>query len=579
MNLGKTKKTNRHFALKTELFVTTFILMLLFVAGLFTSFMAVYFSSTEEVYRDQVASTSEETINNFEIYIDNVINISNLVEKKVNSISLSSEIKEDKSYLYFDELMDFSNEIRFVSLYKESGELFAKNTYYHSSESLESVLSSKWFKNAKNEPLVNSFSKIEEGNYFTLSKFIKTNEGDNYVLRIQYSFDKVISLIKGSNLGEGGHVLIYDKNYDMVYSSIPKIDEKEISSIKNMVIGQTTFSINDSTYYLYVSTIQNTGWRVAIANNFDAIVNAKESIIIIFSVECVSFIVVFLLLIYLITNQITKPLVALEKEMAKVESFDFKEATKEKIRGTKEVISLNQSYIKMLKRIQELAARLIEEEKEQNKAELLALQNQINPHFLYNTLDSILLLIDKGDNENAGKMIVALSRFFRISISRGKNIIPVTSELDHVNYYLKIQKMRFKDNFAYELNYDKNEIAPYFVMKLILQPIVENAIVHGIGEHPKENAKITIQAKVIDPYLIFKIHDNGYGILPEKQKEILSSFLDKNVHVGVGLSNVYHRIKLFYGPKADIKIESKMDVGTTISILLPLEGVKSDEEK
>ncbi|HAS56064.1 MAG TPA: sensor histidine kinase, partial [Firmicutes bacterium] len=101
---------------------------------------------------------------------------------------------------------------------------------------------------------------------------------------------------------------------------------------------------------------------------------------------------------------------------------------------------------------------------------------------------SILLLIDKGDNENAGKMIVALSRFFRISISRGKNIIPVTSELDHVNYYLKIQKMRFKDNFAYELNYDKNEIAPYFVMKLILQPIVENAIVHGIGEHPKENA-------------------------------------------------------------------------------------------
>ncbi len=578
MNSGTSKKTHRNFTLKRELFIATFSLMLLFVAGLFSSFLIVYSATTEDVYRKQIASTSEETINNFEIYVNNVTNISDSVQKKLDVITLSEKIDQDKSYAYFDELMDFSSEIRFVALYKENGELAAKNTYYHQDESQESILSSPWFSSAKNEPLINSFSKIEDGNYFTLSKFIQTNEKMNYVLRVQYSFDKVITLIEGSNLGNGGHVIIYDKNYNIVYSSLPSVDDAEIRTIKKMVIGQTTLPINKSTYYLYVSTIQNTGWRVAIATNYDAIIEAKNFIVIICGVECILFVLLFLILIYFITNKITKPLVALEREMAKVESLDFKEATKEELKGTKEVVSLNQSYVKMLTRIQQLANRLLEEEKEQNKAELWALQNQINPHFLYNTLDSILLLIDEGNNVDAANMIVALSRFFRISISRGKNIIPVQSELDHVNYYLKIQKMRFKDNFSYRFIYDKNEIAPYYVMKLILQPIVENAIVHGIGEYPKENASITISAKTNEKYLIFEVYDNGYGILPEKKEEILASFADKNLHTGVGLSNVYRRIKLFYGPTADIKIESEMDVGTKIVIMIPLEGAKNNEE-
>lgn len=576
MNSVKPKKIRKRLSLKGELFASSISLMIIFAACLLSVFLTTYNNNVESVYLNQIASTSEETINNFSIYVDNLISFSNSIEKKIDVSELT--VDSDYNSSYFDELVSLSSDIRFVALYDETGNLEAKNSSYHASESKDVVVNSSWFSSAQRDPMVTSFSKIEEGSYFTLSKYIKSSSKGPFVLRIEYNFKQILSLIEGANLGEGGHILIYNKSYDVVYSSKEKISNEEWAEIKEMVIGEKLFSEEGINYYFYLSTIPSTTWRILIANNCNNIVSTKRTVITLTTVSSSIFVVLFIFVIYLVTNHLTKPLIELEEEMAKLESFDFQVSSLKQLEGTKEIETLNKTYLKMLSRIQDLAKKLLLEEKAQNKAELEALQNQINPHFLYNTLDSIIYMIDQGKNEEASKMIIALSRFFRISISKGKNIIPLEKELEHVRYYLQIQKMRYKDNFSFSINYRKEEIASFFIIKLILQPLVENALLHGIGEEGTKEAKIEVNAKVDDRYLLLEVIDNGYGMLEDKVEEIKESFLDKKIHKGVGLSNVYQRIKLYYGPSSDLEISSELDKGTKISIFIPIKELKNEEK-
>jgi Putative regulator of cell autolysis len=187
-------------------------------------------------------------------------------------------------------------------------------------------------------------------------------------------------------------------------------------------------------------------------------------------------------------------------------------------------------------------------------------------------------MIDEGKNDEAEEMIVALSKFFRISVSKGHNIIPLESEIDHAKYYLTIQKLRFGDSFEYKFNIDQ-KLYKYYVIKLILQPIIENAIGHGIKESPSDKNLILINGYEENGLIKLEVIDNGYGILPEKVQEIYDSFHDKNIHNGVGLKNVYERIRIYYGEKADLKIESILDSGTKITIIIPVEGALKNEEK
>ena len=263
--------------------------------------------------------------------------------------------------------------------------------------------------------------------------------------------------------------------------------------------------------------------------------------------------------------------------MSKVKDLNYQVNRAKLKKGSKEIIQLDATFNEMMKRIRDLAEKLLQEQENQRKSELKALQNQINPHFLYNTLDSIIYMIDKGENEKAEEMIVALSKFFRISISRGKTIIPLKDEVEHVRNYLLIQKIRFGDQFTYSINVNPN-LYQYNCIKLILQPLVENAIEHGLNDN-ESGGKIEIIGEENDNYIILRIKDNGYGISEEKLQSIYESFHHDSIHQGVGLKNVYQRIKIYYGEEADLKIESFEDEGTTISIYIPKKKALKNEEK
>ena len=165
-------------------------------------------------------------------------------------------------------------------------------------------------------------------------------------------------------------------------------------------------------------------------------------------------------------------------------------------------------------------------------------------------------------------MVVALDKLFRISISRGRNIITVKDELEHARSYLLIQSIRYADAFKYEFDIDP-EVVEYTTLKLILQPMIENAIYHGLKNRIDEGY-IKISAKLVNTKVVFEISDNGYGMRKEKIEELYENFKNPDLNDGVGLKNIYLRLKIYYGDEADLLIESELDEGTTIKIIIPM---------
>ena len=219
----------------------------------------------------------------------------------------------------------------------------------------------------------------------------------------------------------------------------------------------------------------------------------------------------------------------------------------------------------MLTRTRALMDQILQEQEKKRLYELNALQAQINPHFLYNTLDSIIWMEERGRSREAITMVSALAKLFRISISKGRSVITVREELEHVRNYLIIQKMRFKDKFTYEITAQEEALGERTV-KLIVQPLVENAINHAIDETQPEALNIHIDAGVTREELIFTVADDGIGMPPEVLESLLTAPAGKS---GIGVKNVHERIQLTYGDRYGLTVHSVEDEGTTVTIRLP----------
>lgn len=235
------------------------------------------------------------------------------------------------------------------------------------------------------------------------------------------------------------------------------------------------------------------------------------------------------------------------------------------IGGTSEMMALSDSFGDMVVRIQELMTRVRSEEVALRKTELRALQAQINPHFLYNTLDSIALMCEDGRNKDAVDMVNALARLFRISISKGHELIPIQKEVEHAQSYLKIQKFRYKNQFEYGFEVEE-QCLKYYCNKITLQPIIENAIYHGLNRMIDEGyIKIRIYEEGGD--VVFAVSDNGVGMTKEQCESILKK--ENNPNAGIGIKNVNDRVKIYFGERYGMKIVSELDEGTTVYIRMP----------
>lgn len=569
---------NRNFSIRFKLTSYTILCFFLFLCSISAIASGLYYTSVAQIIDEQIINTSKQVVSNYELYFDSAIEVSNSIQTKIDNRDVLSEKTAIRNY--FDDVKSIKGEILSIAFYDENGDLIVADSTFDTVNN-DNVYESNSFQNAINEPMINIFSGVgfENDRYaFTLSRYMSFNRSENHgVALIEFDFTKIVRLIYQSDLGENGHIAIFDRDYNVVYSSLPELIDEDLFETKNLVLGSAGVTINHQSFNLYISTITNTGWKVSVFTNNSQIYSVLYNFIIIVIITILLLSILYVFIVYVIVKQVTYPLYRLQAEMNKVKDLNYDVNRSKLKKGSKEIIQLDATFNEMMRRIRYLADKLLQEQENQRKSELKALQNQINPHFLYNTLDSIIYMIDKGENQKAEEMIVALSKFFRISISRGKTIIPLKDEVEHVRNYLLIQKIRFGDQFTYSIDVDPS-LYQYSCIKLILQPLVENAIEHGLNDN-ESGGKIEIIGTQNENYIILKIKDNGYGISEDKLEQIYKSFHDDSIHQGVGLKNVYQRIKIYYGDEADIKIDSLFDEGTIISIYIPKKKAVKNEEK
>lgn len=367
----------------------------------------------------------------------------------------------------------------------------------------------------------------------------------------------------------GADEVIYHPNQQLLYA---RIQPKDIIFSTDLTEGTEILEGDNGDLAVSVKQQENTDWKVVGVSRRDGLANYMEEperyIIGMVAVLIFVVLVASLLLSRAMVTPIYKLMGAMEH------AWNRQESTKAPEVGIYEVAMLGASYNKMVERIDQLLHQIKGEQAMLRKSELKALTNQINPHFLYNTLESVVWLAESGEQKSVILMISALSKYFRLSLSGGREFITVEEELSQIESYLIIEKMRFGDSFAYEIHCDP-EIKEAKTPKIMLQPLVENALVHGISS-TCDDGFLEISAKKVGDEIVFSVADNGCGIKEQDLQNILVR--NPKSKSGIGIKNVHQRVRLLYGNQYGVSVFSELDEGTTAQVKLPIVLEQHEEE-
>lgn len=395
-------------------------------------------------------------------------------------------------------------------------------------------------------------------------------------IAVDFQFSSLASYVDNIKIGQRGYCFIMDERGEIVYhpqqqvlfAGMKQEDAQKLSRLKDGVHPQ-----EDVIYAM--ETLESGDWRIVGVSYTSEMIDEQIGRIasVVFAIAFAGILLsagICIVFSRILSRPIRNLAGAMQEFETDVEKFDYQMDSR-----ISEVSSLSSSFAHMVYMIRELINKVKTEEISLRKTELKALQAQINPHFLYNTLDSIQWMCEQEKTKDAVKMVGALARLFRISISRGKELIPIIDEINHAKSYLVIQSYRYKNQFTYEFIVDET-ILDYLCNKITLQPILENAIYHGIGRMVDEG-KVTVIAKREENDIVFSVEDNGAGMTKEQCESILKK--ERSDSSGIGIKNVNDRIKIFFGDEYGIWIESELDVGTTITIRFPIIKEAPDETK
>ena len=392
------------------------------------------------------------------------------------------------------------------------------------------------------------------------------------ILLIHLNYTGLKLLLDGVTLGNEGYIYLIDGNGEIIYHPRAQLIDSGLEHENNRAVSEYRDGIYQETFHgeervITVKSVGYTGWKlIGVAPRQTVSLNSlKTQLLVVFVAAFILFLMS--LVNSYISSRITTPIRKLELSVNEIEKGNLN--AKVDAEGSYEIRHLGQSVQNMAKQIQVLMADIVSEHEKKRKQEFDTLQSQINPHFLYNTLDIIVWMIENEKPDQAVKAVTALARFFRISLSRGKSIITVKDELEHVRNYLMIQHMRFKNRFSYTIEAE-DEVLELASLKLMLQPLVENAIYHGM-EFMDGDGEIFISAWKEGEDLYLKVSDNGLGMTEEQVARLFSDtpHTGSSRGSGIGVKNVNERIRLYFGSEYGLSIESEPDEGTVVTIHLP----------
>ncbi|WIV17308.1 sensor histidine kinase [Paenibacillus polygoni] len=379
-------------------------------------------------------------------------------------------------------------------------------------------------------------------------------------------------------IGKTGFFYILDQHNNPIF--VPPIENDDKNIIQNTPLPFPDQSSKDGyvlrtggkpRFIVHTASLA-TGWTIIGIAPLQEIVAEANSIRQLIILSVVLSIIFAITLHYLLTKRLTRPIQLLQHKM-RLTASGYLEA-KVKPVGTDEIADLGQSFNIMVEKIKELLEQSIRKQQQLQKAELRTLQAQINPHFLYNTLDSIIWMAEAGKNDGVIQLVKALSDLFRISLNKGRDWVMIRTELAHANSYLIIQQMRYRDILDYRIDIDP-ELLDYPILNMTLQPLIENALYHGI-KNKRGKGLIVIGGYLELSAVILTITDNGIGIPPDRLamlrhqlEQPLQSEEEEPAEGGFGLQNVHQRLRLYFGCEYGVELESIAGAGTTIFVRIP----------
>ena len=502
----------------------------------------------------------------------------------IKNADLSAETINSSITLLYDNNKD---SIANIALLSKEGELLEAVPAARLKTGMD-VTKEEWFENtlARTDNLHFSTPHVQyifdnnENQYrwvITLTRAVEITYGtstEQGILLMDIRYSSLQQILENIVLGNEGYLYMVNGSGELIYH--PKMQLIETGWLSENIAAATEY--RDGSYReeyegemrnINVKFVGYTGWKLLSVTPEKglSLSNLKMRLFVTFVVA--SFLLALILINAFISSRITDPIQELEKSVNAIEAGELD--TEVYTGGTYEIQHLGRSIGDMAKRIKTLMQDIVTEHESKRKSEFDTLQSQINPHFLYNTLDIIVWMIENEQKQEAVKVVTALARFFRISLSKGKSIIPVRDELEHVRNYLMIQQMRFKNKFIYLIESEDN-VMNLASLKLMLQPLVENAIYHGM-EFMDGDGEIHVKAYQEKEELWFEISDNGLGMTQEQVANLLSEtpHMSSRQGSGIGMKNVNERIKLYFGDYYGLIIHSEPDEGTVIRIHLPIQ--------
>ena len=540
-----------------------------------------YGNATEEMVRNDSRQLIDQVEINLNNYLRSMMRISDAMYYNViKKVDLGQDnISQELNLLYE------SNKDNLVSVacFDEEGSLLGAAPVGTLKKNVD-LGSQKWFTSAENQMENLHFSELHVENIFenssgryywvvSLSRGVElTNRGrmSGGILLVDMNFSGIRQLFTKVNSQGLGYVylinsdgdIIYHPKQNLIFSSMMKENNKTASQYDDGVYDET-FQGEDRT--VIVKTVGYTGWKiVSVTPKKIFYQNANRTRIVAGIMLSLS---IFLMIFanQFVAVRVARPMKKLEDSL---KGIGVDKEPEIYIGGPPEIQHLGKTILSMVEQLRKLTDDIVKEQEEKRKSELDALQSQINPHFLYNTLDSIMWMVESEQYEDAVAMVQALGKLFRISLSRGKNIITVGEELQHARSYLDIQKYRYKNKFISYFEIEE-DIEKYKTIKLILQPLIENAIYYGM-EYMDGDGEIYIRAYTRENDLYFEVEDNGLGMREEQVAGLLTEEPKvRSKGSGIGLRNVHQRIQLYFGETYGLQIESEPDEGTIIRIHLP----------
>lgn len=546
-----------------------------------------------DILQGNVRSYTSEVIDrvdrNLQIYLSDVERILELRDDYYNlqfiKLSLAGDIDGNRKYTFrvwenLNTIKQYKMDLRDVSLITLDGVKISCYGVEKTDISQNPLFQNLINQTAKEDTVVlwGPHPDWLGGSVLSVGRAIR-GDYDNFlgIMCIDVDMELIDRICRNIKLGKSGYVMLVDENGVIIYHPKAELIGKSVS----LVLGTPTTDEWQSGFFtprlnpqgnqvITVKTFSPANWRIIGISNKSELTLEMNRVVGISFALIICLIPTVIVIALFLSGLLTKPIKELQQTMRRA-STDLN--TNVQIRSNDEIGKLGESFNEMLDRIRTLMEQSVQEQKKLRRTEMIAMQEQIKPHFIYNTLDLIIGLLETNKNDDVINMVEALGTFFRVSLSQGQEFITIREEIEHIRNYLYIQRFRHGDKYDYQIEVDPC-LLELKTIKLILQPLVENSIYHGVRALERPEGLIMVKGFFQEEQVCFTVIDNGVGMEPGKIAEInqylMNEGRDDQPQHYFGLCNVHERIVLAFGPEYGLELSPTPGGGVTVWVRLPV---------